>query len=55
MRRATMLASLAAAATAPAAAATRGDADLIVTATTIHTSDPRTPNAQAFADFFFGK
>ncbi len=50
MRRATMLASLAAAATAPAVAASRrGDADLIVTATTIHTADPRTPRAHAFA------
>jgi predicted amidohydrolase YtcJ len=49
MRRATMLASLAAAATAPAVAATRADADLVVTATTIHTADPQTPNAQAFA------
>jgi len=50
MRRATMLASLAAAATAPAVAATRrGDADLIVTAATIHTADPQTPRAHAFA------
>ncbi|HZX68652.1 MAG TPA: amidohydrolase [Candidatus Elarobacter sp.] len=50
MRRATLLASLAAAATAPAVAAGgAGDADLVVTATTIHTSDPQAPNAQAFA------
>jgi predicted amidohydrolase YtcJ len=51
MRRSTLLAGLAAAATAPAAAsaATGGDADLIVTARTIHTVDPSTPRAQAFA------
>jgi hypothetical protein len=51
MRRATMLASIAAAATAPAVAATSrgGGADLIVTASTIHTADPRTPRAHAFA------
>jgi predicted amidohydrolase YtcJ len=49
MRRATMLASLAAAATAPAVAATSGDADLVVTAATIHTLDPQAPSAQAFA------
>ena len=44
-----MIASLAAAATAPALAANRGDADLVVTAATIHTMDPATPTAQAFA------
>lgn len=44
-----MLASLAAAATAPAVAASRGDADLVVTAATIHTMDPQMPTAQAFA------
>ncbi len=44
-----MLASLAAAATAPAVAAGRGDADLVVNAATIHTMDPKAPNAQAFA------
>jgi len=50
MRRATLLASLAAAAAAPAVAAGGpGDADLIVTAKTIHTSDPHAPSAQAFA------
>jgi predicted amidohydrolase YtcJ len=50
MRRSTLLAGLAATATAPAVAAARGgDADLIVTAATIHTVDPRVPSAQAFA------
>src|ERR1700679_545790 len=51
MRRATMLASMAAAATAPAVAATSrgGGADLVVTASSIHTADPRTPRAHAFA------
>ena len=50
MRRSTLLAGLAATATAPAVAAARGgDADLIVTATTIHTVDPHVPRAQAFA------
>jgi predicted amidohydrolase YtcJ len=51
MRRSTLLAGLAATATVPAvaSAAADGDADLIVTAATIHTVDPRTPNAQAFA------
>jgi predicted amidohydrolase YtcJ len=51
MRRSTLLAGLAAAATAPAVASdTRGgDADLIVTAATIHTVDPLTSRAQAFA------
>ncbi len=51
MRRSTLLAGLAATTAAPsvASAAARGDADLIVTAATIHTVDPRTPRAQAFA------
>jgi predicted amidohydrolase YtcJ len=51
MRRSTVLAGLAATATAPAvaSAATGGAPDLIVTAATIHTVDPRTPRAQAFA------
>jgi predicted amidohydrolase YtcJ len=51
MRRSTVLAGLAATATAPAvaSAATGGAPDLIVTAATVHTVDPRTPRAQAFA------
>ncbi|HEY0381098.1 MAG TPA: amidohydrolase [Candidatus Elarobacter sp.] len=50
MRRSTLLAGMAATATAPAAAAARGGgADLIVTAATIRTVDARTPRAQAFA------
>lgn len=51
MRRSTVLAGLAAAAATPAmASASAKDAtDLIVTAKTIHTIDPRTPRAQAFA------
>ncbi|HZO92598.1 MAG TPA: amidohydrolase [Candidatus Baltobacteraceae bacterium] len=52
MRRRTVLAGLAAAAGAPSAAraAMRGDeADTIVLAATIHTADPRTPEAQALA------
>ena len=51
MRRSTLLAGLAATTAAPSAAsaAARGDADLIVTAATIHTVDPRVPRAQAFA------
>ncbi|HEX3466966.1 MAG TPA: amidohydrolase [Candidatus Elarobacter sp.] len=49
MRRSTMIASLAAAATAPALAANHGDADLIVTAATVHTMDSGAPSAQAFA------
>jgi predicted amidohydrolase YtcJ len=50
MRRSTVLAGLAATTAAPAVAATQrdGPADLIVTATTIHTVDPSTPRAQAF-------
>jgi predicted amidohydrolase YtcJ len=46
-----ILAGLAATVTAPAVAAAADDraADLIVTAKTIHTVDPRTPQAQAFA------
>jgi predicted amidohydrolase YtcJ len=50
MRRSSVLAGLAASATAPAlAAAAGGNADLIVTAATIHTVDATTPRAQAFA------
>ena len=51
MRRSTLLAGLAAtsAATAVAASAAGGDADLIVTAATVNTLDPATPGAQAFA------
>jgi hypothetical protein len=50
MRRATVLAGLAATASVPRAAfATGGNADLIVTAGTIHTVDPHAPRAQAFA------
>jgi predicted amidohydrolase YtcJ len=51
MRRSTLLAGMAATATVPAAAsaAARGDADLILTAATINTVDPRTPGTQAFA------
>ena len=50
MRRSTVLAGLAATASAPAlASAARGDADLIVTAATIHTVDAKVPLAQAFA------
>jgi len=51
MRRSTLLAGLAATTAAPSAAsaAARADADLIVTARTIHTVDPRVPRAQAFA------
>jgi predicted amidohydrolase YtcJ len=51
MRRSTLLTGLAATTAAPSAAsaAARGDADLIVTAAAIHTVDPRTPRAQAFA------
>jgi predicted amidohydrolase YtcJ len=51
MRRSTLLAGLAATTAAPsvASAAARGDADLIVTAATIHTVDPHVPRAQAFA------
>jgi predicted amidohydrolase YtcJ len=50
MRRSTVLAGLAATATAPAiASAANGGADLIVTASTIHTVDAKVPQAQAFA------
>ncbi len=50
MRRSTVLAGLAATATAPAiASAASGGADLIVTASTIHTVDAKVPQAQAFA------
>ncbi|MDQ6940926.1 MAG: amidohydrolase, partial [Candidatus Eremiobacteraeota bacterium] len=52
MRRSTLLAGLAATTAAPSsasAAARGGDADLIVTAATIHTVDPHMPRAQAFA------
>jgi hypothetical protein len=50
MRRSTLLAGLAASTVTPAAAsAGSGDADLVVTAKTIHTSDPQAPSAQAFA------
>jgi predicted amidohydrolase YtcJ len=50
MRRSTVLAGLAATAGAPSAAlALGGNADLIVTAGTIHTVDPLVPRAQAFA------
>jgi predicted amidohydrolase YtcJ len=52
MRRSTLLAGLAATTAAPSvasAAARGGDADLIVTAATIHTVDPHAPRAQAFA------
>ncbi|HZW54419.1 MAG TPA: amidohydrolase family protein, partial [Candidatus Elarobacter sp.] len=51
MRRSTILAGLAATTAAPgvAAGARERAADLIVTASTIHTVDPRTPRAQAFA------
>ncbi len=50
MRRATVLAGLAATAGVPRAAfATGGNADLILTAGTIHTVDPQVPRAQAFA------
>ena len=50
MRRSTVLAGLAATATAPAvASAAGGGADLIVTASTIHTVDAKVPSAQAFA------
>ncbi|HEV3088764.1 MAG TPA: amidohydrolase [Candidatus Elarobacter sp.] len=51
MRRSTLLAGLAAAAGAPLAgsAATSSGADLIVTASAIHTSDPSAPLVQAFA------
>jgi predicted amidohydrolase YtcJ len=50
MRRATLLSGLAAAASAPVlAAAGSRNADLIVTAGTIHTVDPNLSRAQAFA------
>ena len=50
MKRSSVLAGLAASATAPAlASAAGGNADLIVTAATIHTVDPKVPQAQAFA------
>lgn len=52
MRRSTLLAGLAATTAAPSvasAAARGGDADLIVTAATIHTVDAHVPRAQAFA------
>jgi len=49
MRRSTLLAGLAATTAAPSVASRGGDADLIVTAAAIHTVDPRTSRAQAFA------
>jgi predicted amidohydrolase YtcJ len=50
MRRSSVLAGLAASATAPAlASAAGGNADLIVTASMIHTVDAKVPSAQAFA------
>ena len=50
MRRSTVISGLAATAATPSLAlASRGAADLIVTAATIHTVDPRTPRAQVFA------
>jgi predicted amidohydrolase YtcJ len=49
MRRSTVLAGLAASTAAPAIASASGDADLIVTAETIHTAGAGAPRAQAFA------